>query len=214
MTRLPADARLVIIADTGFAGPNRVVELIRAALPEKGGSRIIVVERDKRPASEQNDQERLERLKALRQLTRERGVALVVNQRLDLAIASDADGIHLPERGLPLDVVQAIAPHLWLGRSCHDAEGLKRAEEAGADWAFLSPIAPPFSKTTSLPPIGVDAFGLLVSQRCIPVFALGGVNEKLISPLLNAGAQGVAVIGHVLGADDPRRAAAKLLGDC
>mgnify|MGYP001263972248 CR=1 FL=1 len=164
MTRLPADARLVIIADTGFAGPNRVVELIRAALPEKGGSRIIVVERDKRPASEQNDQERLERLKALRQLTRERGVALVVNQRLDLAIASDADGIHLPERGLPLDVVQAIAPHLWLGRSCHDAEGLKRAEEAGADWAFLSPIAPPFSKTTSLPPIGVDAFGLLVSQ--------------------------------------------------
>ena len=214
MSRLPAEVRLVLIADVAFAGADRVVSLVDRALPPSCDGRVLVIERDKRTVSEQVDTQRLGRLQEFRSMTRQRGAFFAVNHRVDLALASNADGVHLPESGLPASVVRAIAPNLWIGRSCHDAPGLQRAEDEKLDWAFLSPISAPISKPPSLPTIGIQGFADQTSACMIPIFALGGITAAHIKPLMNVGARGVAVIGHVLGAQDPQRALSKLLGDC
>ena len=214
MSRLPPEICLALIADVAFAGVEKIEGLIAQALPEDCRGRLIVIERDKRPAGEQNDALRLLRLQRLRQVTHARNARFAVNQRVDLAMLSGADGVHLPASGLPTECVKRVAPNLWIGRSCHAAQSLEVAEKTGADWAFLSPVATPLSKSSSLPPLGSSGFSELVRPRAIPIFALGGITEELVRPLMEGGAQGVAVIGRVLGARDPRLAVSKLLGDC
>ena len=174
----------------------------------------MVIERDKRPSDEQSDRERLRRLLNLRELTTSREAYLVVNQRGDLAEACGADGVHLPENGLPTSTLRTLSPSLWVGRSCHSRVGLLEAEENGADWAFLSPIDRPISKNSDLPTIGVQGFASMIESIKIPIYALGGIKDTHVDPLVTNGAAGVAVIGHVLGAEDPHLAVRKLLGDC
>lgn len=212
-SRLPTEVRLVLIADVGYAGAERVVDLVDAALPVDCGRRVMIVERDKRPTAQQNDRLRLHRLRDLRRLSRERNALCVVNQRLDLALASHADGVHLPENGLATPDVRRMYPKMWIGRSCHDEEGLARAQASGADWVFLSPIAQPNSKTSTESPLGLTRFAEMVRLFTIPIFGLGGITPSHVSPVMNCGAQGIAVTGYVLGATNPHRALSKLLGD-
>ena len=214
MSRLAPSVRLALIADVAFTGADRIVALVEEALPKECHGRIMVIERDKRPSDEQRDDERLRRLLSLRALTANRGAYLIVNQRVDLAQASQADGVHLPENGLPTVTVRSLHPSLWIGRSCHDRDGLLKAQHEHVDWTFLSPIARPLSKTTALSSIGVQGFAEMSRSIEIPIYALGGITDSLVEPLLKHGAAGVAVIGHVLGAEDPNLAVRKLLGDC
>jgi thiamine-phosphate pyrophosphorylase len=143
----------------------------------------------------------LELARELRAITHAAGAPLLVNDRVDVALAIDADGIHLPERGLPGDVARALLPAgRVVGRSCHDAYGLERAAREGADYATLAPV---FTVPGKGRPLGVPAFGRLCRQASIPVFALGGITAAHTSELRVAGARGVAVMRSVLGTADP-----------
>lgn len=155
---------------------------------------------------------------ALRPITRAAGALLLVNARLDVAIAAGADGVHLPERGLPPSAVRARMPDAWVGVSCHDARGLARATAEGADYAVLGPIGPVPGKGA---PLGVEGFRALLARaprtgaprgsRPLPVLALGGIGAGDAPALLEAGAHGVAVIRAVVGASDPAEALASML---
>jgi len=208
--------RLILIAD----GASPDAELLRtaAAVLDAVGRDAMVLDRDRPPsAGGPSDRVRLERLRALRELTRRAGAILAVTARVDLALAVGADGVQLPERGLAPADVRAISPALALGRSCHDREGLLAAARAGADWATLSPVRAPWSKPAAFPPhgphgpLGVDGFRAAVAGIELPVFALGGVGPDLVPALRAAGAHGVATIGGLVGQGDPGACARALL---
>lgn len=132
--------------------------------------------------------------KRVRELTQNYDAMLFINDRVDIALAVNADGVHLPEKGLPPSVVKRIAPELLVGYSAHNLEQALCAQEEGADFITLSPIF----KTQSHPEVEPIGLGLLkeVSQKLsIPVYALGGITWDRIKLCYKNGAYGIAGIG-------------------
>jgi thiamine-phosphate pyrophosphorylase len=147
--------------------------------------------------------------RALRGVTARHGALLLVNDRVDVALACQADGVQLPARGLSTGAArELLGPARLIGASCHDAAELGRAAAGGADYALLAPV---FEVPGKGPALGLEGFAGLAGASGLPVYALGGVTDAHIPALLEAGAHGVAVIRHVLGAADPRRRVESLL---
>ena len=142
------------------------------------------------------------------------GACVIVNRRVDIALALGAAGVHLGFDALPASEAAALMPPgSAIGVSAHDPEELRAARESGATYAHLAPIWPPISKPPSTgpgrPPLGVA--GLRAAAACgLPVLAQGGVTAARCGEVVDAGAAGVAVTGDILLADDPGGAAACL----
>ena len=181
-----------------------MLKALAAVFAQIDGHRVIVL--DRAPSTDAT-RPRLERLVALRELTRAAHAELFVKERADLARAVQADGLHLGEHGISSEDARRFG--LRLSRACHDRAGLLRAS---SDLALLSPIAPPISgKAASGPLLGVDGFARAIAGLSVPVYALGGIEPDLIPALHRAGASGLAVLGGVFLAPDPGGAAAALL---
>lgn len=119
---------------------------------------------------------------------------LSINGRLDVALASNASGVHLPESSAPLARIRGRYPELLLGKSCHTLEQVADALEAGADYVTYGPVFAPLSKVSSLPPVGLEELGTACSIG-IPVLALGGVTAERLQGIASTGASGIAGIG-------------------
>ncbi|MEM7449754.1 MAG: thiamine phosphate synthase [Myxococcota bacterium] len=144
--------------------------------------------------------------KQLRHLTGTQGCKIVINRYVDIALASHADGVQLPERGIPASIAQQNFSRLWVGRSCHDGEGLSNARFA--DWATLSPFADSPGKA---PALTRKQFTDWTRNSPVPVFALGGIHIGNAAEALRSGAHGIAAIRSVFHAQDPVQAAFGLL---
>jgi thiamine-phosphate diphosphorylase len=138
---------------------------------------------------------------------RRSGAALFLNDRVDVALVSDADGVHLGAGSLPVPETRAIVgPSGWIGVSCHEAEEAAEAARLGADYVFLGTIfeTPSHPRRAGL---GVEAVQEAVrGVPSLPVVAIGGIGPDAAQELARAGAWGVAVIRGVWGAPDPGRA--------
>lgn len=135
---------------------------------------------------------------------------LLVNDRVDVALAAGADGVQLPERGLPAKAVREIAGEACiLGRSVHSAEAAGDAEAGSADFVLAGTIYATASKPGQTP-AGVELVRAAVQAVRVPVVAIGGVTAENAGELIEAGASGIAVIGAIMDADDPKQAAAEL----
>lgn len=129
---------------------------------------------------------------------------LLINDRLDVALALGCGGVHLPERGLPARAARRIlGSGATIGRSCHDLEGLKQARHDGASFATLSPIYETASKPGYGPALGVQALTYAATHIELPVFALAGVSPQRVAACKLAGAYGVAVMGGICAHKDP-----------
>lgn len=129
-----------------------------------------------------------------------RGPKIIVNSRLDIALAAGADGVHLPAHSPAPSVLRPLAgPGFLIGVSCHSIDAVLRAAAEGADYAFLSPIFPSPSKPGYGPPLGLDILHLACAAAGIPVLALGGVNEGNAPLCVAAGAAGFASISAFPG---------------
>lgn len=139
--------------------------------------------------------------------------SLFVNDRADIAIASDLSGVHLAAKSLPIGVVSALRHRSqWrglIGCSVHALDEAKRAEEAGADYVTFGHIFASESHP-NLQPRGIQALHRVVDALSIPVVAIGGIDKLNIVPVLETGCSGVAVIGAVLDAADPEAATRSL----
>ena len=139
-----------------------------------------------------------------------RDLALIVNRRIDLALALGADGAHLGFDALAVaDARSLLGESAWLGVSAHHPDEVAAAALAGASYAHLAPIFLPLSKRAARPALGLEP--LRLACKCgIPVIAQGGVDASQCASLIEAGASGVAVTGAILMAEDPVVATADL----
>lgn len=136
---------------------------------------------------------------------------LLINDRIDVALAVGADGVHLPSDSFTAqDARVLLGPTAWIGASTHSAEQARGA--AGADFLVFGPIYDTPSKRAYGAPQGPAVLTEVVRSVDVPVLAIGGITTANIREVRTAGACGVAVIGALLQADDPRAAAGRLLG--
>ena len=135
---------------------------------------------------------------------------LLVNDRVDVALAAGADGVHLPERSLPGRAVREMAGEgCIVGRSVHSVEAALLAEEQSADFVEVGAVYETASKP-GVAPAGLELVRTVAAAVRVPIVAVGGVTAEHVAQVVEAGADGVAVIGAVMDADDPKWAAGRL----
>jgi thiamine-phosphate pyrophosphorylase len=148
----------------------------------------------------------------LRVATRERGALLIVNDRVDVALATGADGVQRTGASLPLEDIRAIAGgRLRLGASVHSLEDAADAEAKGADWLVFGPVYDTPSKRRYGAPQGLDALAKVTGRVRLPVIAIGGITPARVGEVRAAGAIGVAAIAAILDAPAPADAVRRFL---
>lgn len=133
---------------------------------------------------------------------------VMINDRIDLALAAGAGGVHLGASDLPVDVARRIAPDLLIGATCRNLDQVRAAATGGADYAGVGPVHATATKAGLPDPLGPD--GLAAATGILPVIAVGGIDLDRIPAVLSAGAHGVAVFGGVSRAPDPPTAAKEI----
>ncbi|MDD1681609.1 MAG: thiamine phosphate synthase [Methanoregula sp.] len=147
----------------------------------------------------------------IRKITREAGVLFIVNDRIDIAIASGAEGVHLGQDDLPLREARRIAPAGFIiGVSVGCVAEAVAAETGGASYVALSPIFPTASKEDAGHGHGIEVLREICSAVALPVIAIGGITRKNAPQVVAAGAEGVAVISSVVGQPDISDAARQM----
>lgn len=199
------DFSLYLITDRQQSGGRPLAEVVRRAL-EGGVKAVQLREKDLSTAA-------LYRLaEELRRLTTEFDARLIINDRLDIALAAGADGVHIGVNSLAVAAVRrVIGKEKLIGYSAHGLDEALCAQAEGADFVTFSPLYPTPSKAAYGEPCGVKKLAEAAAALNIPVLALGGISPANITEALSADIQGVAVISAVLTASDPRGAAASLL---
>lgn len=139
----------------------------------------------------------------LRKIAAEEGVLFIVNDRCDLALAVDADGVHLGQDDLPFDYVRKLmGPEKLIGLSTHNADQVKEADALKPDYIGFGPIFTPSSKRDHDPVVGMEGLRSIRSLTSLPIFAIGGIQADQLGQLVHAGVDGVAVISAILRAPD------------
>jgi thiamine-phosphate pyrophosphorylase len=148
----------------------------------------------------------------MRTLTRRYGARLLINDRVDVALAAEADGVHLGHHSLPVENVRKLlGPEKLIGVSTHRLEQILPAARGGADFITFSPIFHTPSKAGYGPPQGIERLRSACRTSPIPVFALGGIQLEKLDGIGAAGAHGIALISGIQSAADPCSAARALL---
>jgi len=180
-----------------FGGPETVVEGVVEAM--EGGARLVQY-RDK----DVSRREMYEVARRLRDVTTPRGVTLIINDHVDLALAVGAEGVHLGQADLPIWAARKILGNAAVvGISTHNLEQAMRAQREGADYIGLGPIFQTHTKqmdADSGGPLGVDALTQVKREVGIPLYAIGGIQRGCLPEIMAAGADGVAAISAFSGA--------------
>ena len=151
----------------------------------------------------------------LRAATRRHGARLLVNDRADVALAAEADGVQRTHDSLPVAAMRSVGPRLLIGASVHSLDEGRAAEAAGADFLVFGPIYDTPAKRPYGPPQGLEALRRVTAAVTRPVLAIGGITPARVREVLAAGAAGVGVISAILAAkrpDDATRAFLDALG--
>ena len=144
----------------------------------------------------------------LRELTRRVRARLFINDRVDVALAVEADGVQRGHASLPISSMRALVRRqLLIGASVHSLEQARVAEQDGADFLVFGPIYDTPSKRSYGPPQGIEALTRAVNGVSVPVFAIGGITPERVGEIKRSGAHGVAVISAILAAERPAEAA-------
>jgi len=197
---------LYLVTDSALAKGRPLPDVVRAAVD--GGVTCVQV-REKGFTSRAY----VERLLSVRPLLRERGIPLFVNDRVDVALAVEADGIHLGQTDLPLSMARGVAAgRLLIGVSCESVQDGVDAERGGADYVSVSPVFATPTKTDTASALGLDGVRAVRRAVRVPVVAIGGINATNAADVIRAGADGICVVSAIVSALDPRAAAASLRG--
>ena len=197
----PAAYRLCLVTDRALARGRPLVEVVMRAVT--GG--VTMVQLREKAATTRAF---LDEARALKALLADHGVPLIVNDRVDIALAVGADGVHVGQTDMPVAAVRAlIGPDRLIGLSITDAEQISRPDAAAADYLGIGPLHPQKTKPDASAPLGLGGFARLRRMSAKPVLAIGGVKAEDVPMLVEEGATGVAVVSAIMGAEDPEAAA-------
>jgi thiamine-phosphate pyrophosphorylase len=183
---------------------DRLLEIVREAVA--GGVDAVHLRESDLPA-----RELLALAKEVRAITREAGARFIVNHSLDVALAAEADGVHLGWRSLPAREARRAAPAPFLiGVSTHSEGAAAHAASEPIDYLFLGPIFRTPSKEGLVEPLGLIALRAARRNVKVPVIAIGGITPENARSAITAGAGGIAVISSIMTAPSPRDAAKRL----
>jgi thiamine-phosphate pyrophosphorylase len=196
--------RLHVITDTTLQERFSHAELAELAI--QGGADTIQYR------SKSGDVRRMiEEAAEVREVCLRNGVTFLVNDRVDIALAVDADGVHLGREDMPVPVARKIlGPEKIIGATIRNPEHLREAIAESADYAGLGPIFSTASKLVGLEPLGLEMVRRVAEQGGIPVIAIAGITAGNTADVIAAGAYGVAVIGAVCCATDVAAAAREI----
>jgi thiamine-phosphate pyrophosphorylase len=201
---VPVDFKLYLITDRKQV-KMPLAAAIRLAL--EGGVRAVQLREKDLPV-----RELLLLAQELRAVTKEFGAKLFINDRIDVAIAVNADGVHLGHQSMPVGAVRkVIGKDMLIGVSTHGVEEAKDAEAGGADFITIGPIFETPSKAKLGVPVGLNVIKELKNELNIPFYALGGVKSGNIAHIIGAGATGVALISAIMAAEDIKKASIKIV---
>ncbi|MBW9223147.1 thiamine phosphate synthase [Methanothermococcus sp. SCGC AD-155-E23] len=137
----------------------------------------------------------------IREITQDYDALYIVNDRVDVALAVDADGVHVGQNDMPVEIVKEIAPHLIVGVSASNLREALEGERKGADYIGAGSVFPTRTKEDARL-LGLEGLKEIVRNVHIPVVAIGGINHENVREVLKVGVDGVAVISAILGAED------------
>jgi thiamine-phosphate pyrophosphorylase len=198
---MPVDYTLYFVADAEFASGRDLVPVIEAAV--RGGATVVQLR-----AKDYPFQAFVELGRRAAAVFKKRRVPLLINDRVDVALACGAAGVHLGQKDMPLIVARKVlAEGTVIGISVNTPEEAREAERRGADYVGAGPAYATTTITTGLPVLGPDGIRRIKDAVRIPVVAIGGITDRNAREVREAGADGVAVVSAILGAADPETAA-------
>lgn len=201
---LSVDFTLYLITDRTQTAPP-LPEAVQSAL--RGGVRAVQLREKDLPV-----RELLSLARELRGITKTFQAKLFVNDRVDVALAADADGIHLGQMSMPVSAVRKIVGRdMMIGVSTHNLYEARDAEAGGADFITVGPIFATPKKMQYGSPTGVEIINVVKQRIKIPVFGLGGITRDTLAQVVQAGANGVALISAIFAADDIQKASRDVL---
>ncbi|MEB3356725.1 MAG: thiamine phosphate synthase [Synechococcales bacterium] len=185
-------SRLYLVTSPG----DNLFAVVEAALQ---GGLTLVQYRDKNA----DDLTRIHTARKIRQLCHEYDALFVMNDRIDLALAADADGVHLGQQDVPIAMArQLLGPHRLIGRSTTNADELQQAIDDGADYVGVGPVYETPTKAGK-PAAGLDYVRYAKEHATVPWYAIGGINTDNLTQVLAAGAERVAVVRAIMQAEHP-----------
>ena len=194
--------RLCLVTDRGLSRGRSLVDVVGAAV--RGGVTMVQL-REKTATT----REFLEEARALKALLQPLGIPLIINDRCDIALAVDANGVHVGQKDMPVEQVRAlIGPGKIIGLSITNAKQLAQSDAALPDYLGMGPLYAQMTKADASFPLGIEGFRALRAGTSKPVMAIGGLKPEDCAPVLAAGADGLAVVSAIVGADDVEAAAA------
>ncbi|PMO39818.1 thiamine-phosphate diphosphorylase [Vibrio sp. 10N.222.52.B12] len=155
----------------------------------------------------------IERAQAVKDILKDTDVPLIINDRVDIALAVDADGVHLGQSDMPAIIArELIGPNKILGLSIENEEQLAEADSLPIDYIGLSAIFATPTKTNTKKHWGIDGLKMALETTSLPIVAIGGINENNIPQLCATGVHGLALVSAICHAEDPKAASEYLLG--
>lgn len=204
MSRRSFDLTLYLVAGQADCGPRPLEDVVAAAVA--GGATLVQL-REKGVAT----RTLLERARALKRRLAPTGVPLLINDRIDVALAAGADGVHLGQDDMPAGEARALlGERAIIGLSAGDAAEARTVDPALVDYAGVGPAYVTGSKSDAGAAIGVEGVRDVTGRVSVPVVAIGGITAETAGALVAAGASGVAVVSAVCAAEDPEAAARAL----
>jgi thiamine-phosphate pyrophosphorylase len=201
MSEFRIDYSLYLVTDRSLSRGRSSLEIVRAAV--RGGVTCVQL-REKTGATRAFIEEAL----SVKAFLDSCGVPLIINDRVDVALAVGADGVHLGQSDLPLAAARAlVGASMVIGISAESVRDAVEAQSGGADYLGVSPIFATPTKTDTATPLGLDGLRAIRAAVKTPLVAIGGLNRGNAAAAIRSGADGVAVVSAIVAAEDPEQAA-------
>lgn len=201
---MPFDLSLYLVTDRILSKGRSIEWIVEEAV--KGGVTMVQLREKHCPTLEF-----IELAVRLLKKLHSTGIPLIINDRLDVALAANADGLHIGQNDMPYAIARRLlGQDKIIGLSVENMEQVQEANQLDVDYIGISPIFSTTTKTDTMKPFGLEGIRNVAAISCHPAVAIGGINVRNVRQIMEAGANGIAIVSAIVSANDPMKAAQQL----